>query len=139
MIGSDGVMAGRLMMDLLIVRQSGCQAAANKLLFSITYANGSSCRGIRYSVRLDSAFSAKNPGGMRAPGGQAYLFQACLRGEYLILAYPYVGTTVGPRVIPNFGISSHQHPAEPWPLPGHHDSPTQLLHTTHTGHTGGAS
>ena len=37
-----------------------------------------------------------------------YLFQACLRGEYLILAYPYVGTTVGPRVIPNFGISSHR-------------------------------
>ena len=69
------------------------------------------------------------------PGGQAYLFQACFRDEYLILAYPYVGTTVGPRVIPNFGISSHQHPAEPWPLPGHHDSPTQLLHTGHTGHT----
>ena len=49
----------------------------------------------------------------RSPGGQGYLFQACLRGEYLILAYPYVGTTVGPTVIPNLSISSHQHPAEP--------------------------
>ena len=33
-------------------------------------------------------------GNFQAPGGQAYLFQACLRGEYLILPYPYVGTTV---------------------------------------------
>ena len=66
-----------------------------------------------------------------APGGQGYLFQACLRGEYLILAYPYVGTTVGPTVIPNLSISSHQHPAEPV-SPGPSLATTILPHSCST-------